>query len=171
MAGLADFNMLRFPIPEPLLTTYNTAENADLFDAENSHLILYVQPGGYRPVWTATGETSLVDGYGSTVVQTAKWRYGFDVATIEGRTAPYEIIRTLAQTAAAVKGQYSAIAVWDYVNPEPGDAAATGYTVRNTRLENIQPSGTIRADSAFNSARYSQGFQFRLVEIEARSQY
>ncbi len=167
---MATINELRFPISEALLATYNTSGNTDLFDPENLHLVLHVQPGDYRPVWSGLGESGIIDGYGASVVQTTRWRYGFDVAIAEGRTAAYNVIRVLGEQAAAIPAKYEAIAVLDYVHPEAGDAVSQGYTVRLCRLESLQPSGTLRADDTPNSARYSQGFQFRMVEIKPRRQ-
>ena len=167
---MAYFNFLDFPLTaaqrtyrDELIAANDLCTN--LFNG--TRFRLYLNPGEYTR--TTVGEaSSITPGYRSTTVLQRARLTGFEVSTVEARIEAYWMLLRLLDDANDDPTAYQAVTVEDYVLPEPADAA-TGYTVREGLLSEIQPaSGYIRSKAAATGARYGQGLSFKFTETTSR---
>lgn len=155
---------LVFPIDNAIKASYDTPENADLFDGDN--LIVSVSHTEYKPVYEGT-EIEYLDGFSNTVANYSKRRYGFEVEKQDGRIALFYMLSLLRESKKPVSGIMPQTTVLDYAFPEPSDYS-TGYTTREGILVMLElTGGNIKTDNRL----IGQGFRFRFMESTRRLSY
>lgn len=165
---MAQFSLLRIPVTISEFAAWSA--ETDLFDTDNGHFLLYVQPPQYKPIVTELGDgNSILVGFNAVTVAVSNKLFGFEITTEEGRMAPYEILRKLELAASANPGSYSAITVYDGLDVYDSANAVTfggnKFMQRSMRIESLQKQGGALVNGTTN---YSIGFTLRMVDLIPR---
>ena len=166
---------LRFPVTNTIYSAYQ-ADNPDLFQLISSspfsaHLLLYCHPDEYKPSVQELGSTEIIPGFSTMVIAPVGTIYGFEVTTVESRTAAFEVLDRLRKAAIATPGSYTPIQVLDG-HHVPFDGAivtidGVDYCDRRMRMTGLQPQG---GSLISQGQRFSaNGFTLKMVEVSARS--
>ena len=152
-------NFLKFPVPPTILSTYNTPHNQELFDANDSTLIVYVQPDGRSQITNALSARGISRGITAINVRYPTVERGFEFTTRDEREAVMMVLNELRTT--AEQGN-TTITVLDYLRPDSGT-----FTQREMiMLDEVTPNGGSWVDPGGNRW-YSGGFSVEMLEVDA----
>lgn len=185
-------NPIVLPIPSAAIallgsawTTYQAQTvnsylfNTSVIDPDSAYeagdyLVLYPKNGGYQRVYEKYDDSpdEIIPGVASCSPTIFKRRryYGFTFDTQDGNDAIEAILGAIAENAEATN--FQRITVYDYCKVDTADLAQ-GYSIRTMRLvEWPSSSGSIRAGlGTVNTARLSEGYQFKLMEFTPRVKF